>query len=63
MFMCLMERIQIFGPQVGTDEEVLAEMRALDAEEEALEKRLREEQEDEDFSRKKLKGGKPIKLI
>jgi len=61
--MLQMVRTPIFGPLTGTDEEVLAEMRALDAEEEALEKRLREEQEDEDFSRKKLKGGKPIKLI
>lgn len=61
--MSSMVRIPIFGPQVGTDAEVLAEMRALDAEEKALEERLREEQEDEDFSRKKLKGGKPIKLV
>lgn len=61
--MLQMVRTPIFGPLTGTDEEVLAEMRALDAEEEALEKRLREEQEDEDFSRKKLKGGKPIKLV
>ncbi len=61
--MLQMVRTPIFGPLTGTDEEVLAEMRALDAEEKALEKRLREEQEDEDFSRKKLKGGKPIKLI
>jgi len=61
--MLQMVRTPIFGPLTGTDEEVLAEMRALDAEEEALEKRLREEREDEEFSSKKLKGGKPIKLI
>lgn len=61
--MLQMVRTPIFGPLMGTDEEVLAEMRALDAEEEALEKRLREEREDEEFSSKKLKGGKPIKLI
>lgn len=61
--MLQMVRTPIFGPLTGTDEEVLAEMRALDAEEKALEERLREEREDEEFSSKKLKGGKPIKLI
>lgn len=61
--MSLMVRIPIFGPQVGTDAEVAAELDALDAEERAADEEARKEREENDYFKKGPPcKGKPIKL-
>ena len=61
--MSAMVRTAIFGPLVGTDAEVAAELDALDAEERAADEEARKEREEAAYFRKGPPcKGKPIKL-
>ena len=61
--MLQMVRTPIFGPLTGTDEQVAAELDALEREERAADEEARKEREEADYFKKGPPcKGKPIKL-